>query len=381
MKIGVDVRLLSRPLTGIGRYTYEMCLALSKISNISLYLYSPAPIIFQAKNKLAADCIRTKNWNNGLLRQLWAEFYLPVWIKNDAIDIFWSPMPRLPRYLPASIPKVITVHDLVWKHEGGTMHPRTRLIEKFGSPFAVRNADKIIVDSLSTAEALKEEYSNESLDPVIVHPGTTLIKEDHSFDLLQKYGVFQDYFLFVGTLEPRKNLNRLLLAYAKLPLTIKRKAKLIIVGGKGWGNVDLEQTIKELNIVEHIKLLGYVNDQMLATLYANALFLAMPSLYEGFGLPLIEAMAHGTPVLTANNSSMPEVAGDAGLLIDAEDVLSIVNGLTQLINNEGLRRKLAMRTKSNAARFNWDTSAKSLYTLFDQVIEASKQKVIEQDGL
>ncbi len=373
MRVGVDVRLLSRSLTGIGRYTFEMCRALSRISDISLYLYSPAPLSKDIENSFPAECVRAKKWNNGILRQLWSELYLPAWIKNDAIDIFWSPMPRLPRLLPAGIPKVITVHDLVWKHVGRTMHPRTRLIEKFGSPFAVRNADKIIVDSLSTATALKEEYSKESIDPVIIYPGTTLIKADHSFNFLQKRGVIQDYFLFVGTLEPRKNLNRLLLAYSKLPLAVKRKTMLVVVGGKGWGNVDLQQTIKELNIVEHVKLLGYVDDQILAALYANALFLAMPSLYEGFGLPLIEAMAYGTPVLTSNNSSMPEVAGDAGLLVDAEDILSIVSGLDQLISNESLRRKLAMKAKSNAARFNWDTSARYLHTLFNQLIEADNK--------
>jgi len=110
----------------------------------------------------------------------------------------------------------------------------------------------------------------------------------------------------------------------------------------------------------------------LATLYANAQFLAMPSLYEGFGLPLVEAMAHGTPVLTANNSSMPEVAGDAGLLVDAQDVGSIANGLNQLITNKELRKKLAENAKSNAARFNWDESARQLVTVFEKTISARR---------
>ncbi len=322
------------------------------------------------ENSFSAECVRAKNWNNGIFRQLWSEFYLPLWVRKDAVDIFWSPMPRLARCLPAGVPKVITVHDLVWRHAGRTMHPRTRLIEKFGSPFAVREADGIIVDSQSTSEALKREFSNDQIKPVVIYPGTTFVKCSHSSDLLNKYSISQDYFLFVGTLEPRKNLRHLLIAYAELPLEVKSKAMLIIAGGKGWGKVDLHRTVIEFNLVEHVKLLGYVSDQTLASLYKNALFLAMPSLYEGFGLPLVESMAHGTPVLTSNNSSMPEVAGNAGLLVDANNISSITNGLNQLIINKDLRDKLAAQAKPNAARFSWDRSARQLYEIFEQTIES-----------
>jgi len=185
----------------------------------------------------------------------------------------------------------------------------------------------------------------------------------------------RSFFLFVGTLEPRKNLTRLLQAYDSLPLSIKEKMKLVIVGGKGWGKVNLLDMITQLDLTEHVKVLGRVDDMALATLYANAQFLVMPSLYEGFGLPLVEAMSYGTPVLTANNSSMPEVAGNAGLLVDALDVESIADGLQEMITNNRLRERLAKNAKLNVSRFSWDNSAKKLITVFEKAIDLRKDKL------
>ena len=170
-------------------------------------------------------------------------------------------------------------------------------------------------------------------------------------------------------------MTRLLQAYDSLPLSIKGKIKLVIVGGKGWGKVNLLDTVTQLDLTECVKVLGRVDDMALATLYANAQFLAMPSLYEGFGLPLVEAMSYGTPVLTANNSSMPEVAGNAGLLVDALDVESIADGLQEMITNNELRERLAKNAKSNASRFSWDESAKKLITVFEKAIDLRKDKL------
>ena len=145
---------------------------------------------------------------------------------------------------------------------------------------------------------------------------------------------------------------------------------LAITGSEGWGGIKIKDKIADLGLVNHVRLLGYVEEPTLAALYKNALFLAMPSLYEGFGLPLVEAMDYGRPVLTSNNSSMPEIAANAGLLVDALDVNSITNGLMQLIDNEKLRNRLAANTKKNVARFSWSKSARQLITVFEQTIAA-----------
>jgi len=368
LKIGVDARLLSRPLTGIGRYTLEMCRALSKETRVSLYLYSPAPIQSEVVVNLASANIRTGNWNNGLLRQLWTESYLPLWAKKDGVDVFWGPAHRLPRCLPRNMARVVTIHDLVWKYAGDTMRPLSRLLERYQMPVAVRTADKVVADSQSTADAVKKVFFINFDKLTVVPLGASLTKNPAPISGLQELGVNRPYFLFVGTLEPRKNLIRLLTAYSRLSDSIKDQATLVIAGGKGWGGVDINDTVADLGLEKYVRILGYVDESTLTTLYAHALFLAMPSLYEGFGLPLVEAMVHGTPVLTSNNSSMPEVAGNAGLLIDPLDIQSIKNGLEELITNHNLRGALAGNAQENVTRFNWDTAAKQLVSVFEKAI-------------
>lgn len=368
MKVGVDARLLSRPITGIGRYTLEMCRALSKIENISLYLYCPAPVSDEYIIGLDKVKIRVGDWVNNLLVQLWSETYLPLWVKKEGVDVFWGPGHRLPCWLPQNMPRVVTIHDLVWKFAGETMRPLSRRLERYQMPLAVRAADIVVADSQATAHAAIEEFciAHDRLEVVTL--GTRMAPSVAPLETLQPLGIDLPYFLFVGTLEPRKNLARLLTAYSRLPQSLKDSAMLVIAGGKGWGGVNISDMVSDLGLVNHVCIVGYVDEPILAALYANAEFLAMPSLYEGFGLPLIEAMVYGTPVLTSNNSSMPEVAGDAGLLVDALDISSIENGLNQLITNKQLRSKLATNAKHNASHFDWNKSAKQLVTVFEKAI-------------
>ncbi|MEH6446047.1 MAG: glycosyltransferase family 1 protein [Oceanospirillaceae bacterium] len=368
LKVGIDARLLSRPLSGIGQYTLKMCQALSKIENISLYLYSPSPIPADVVCKLSVENIRTANFNNGVLRQFWTECHLPLWAKKDGVDVFWGPAHRLPRWLPNSIASAVTIHDLVWKYAGETMRPLSRFLERYQMPAAVSSADHVIAISNATAVAVKKELGIKSDKLSIVLLGANVTEKTVPFRPLEQLDINHPYFLFVGTLEPRKNLPRLLTAYSYLANSLKDQAMLVIAGGKGWGGIDINHTVADLGLEKYVRILGFVDETTLTSLYANALFLAMPSLYEGFGLPLVEAMAHGTPVLTSNNSSMPEVAGNAGLLIDPLDTHSIKNGLEELIINHDLRRNLADNSRDNIARFNWDTAAEQLISVFQKAI-------------
>ncbi|MEZ0121962.1 MAG: glycosyltransferase family 4 protein [Candidatus Reddybacter sp.] len=370
MKVGVDARLLSRPLTGIGRYTLEMCQALSKLEGVSLYLYSPAPFPDEIVSVLEGTNIRTQHIKGTLLRQLWGSFMLPSLAKRDQVDIFWGPSHRLPGLLPKVMARVVTIHDLVWKYAGETMRPLSRLRESIQMPHAIKSADAIVADSSATADAIKAEFNilDNKLNTVLLGASQALITAP--LLPLEKFDITRPYFLFVGTLEPRKNLCRLLTAYYRLPGPLKDKAMLVIAGGKGWGGIDIDALIADLNLSGHVRSLGYVDEATLSSLYTNALFLAMPSLYEGFGLPILEAMVHGTPVLTANNSSMPEVAGDAGLLVDALDTNSIAKGLEQLISDKALLKSLADKTANNVQRFNWGESATQLLVVFKEAIAA-----------
>jgi glycosyltransferase involved in cell wall biosynthesis len=241
-------------------------------------------------------------------------------------------------------------------------------------PAGIRVADRVVAVSKSTAGAVIQEFrlSSDKIDVILL--GVSSDSNTESFGVLDQFDISNSYILFVGTLEPRKNLRRLLISYSRLSDTLKSDVKLVIVGGKGWGGVDVTDMVSELDLEDYVQVLGYVDDSLLPTLYAHALFLAMPSLYEGFGLPLVEAMIQGTPVLTSNNSSMPEVAGDAGLMIDPLDVCSINNGLEELIMNHELRNQLSENARSNVVRFSWDVAAEQLVAVFEKAIDGKDSR-------
>jgi len=374
IKIAVDARMLSRPLNGMGRYTLKTCSKLLKINGISLYLYSPAPLLVQYLSDLEGAFIKTSHINARLLQHLWGEMVLPSWAKKDKVDIFWGPSHRIPRLLSKDIPRVVTIHDLVWKYARSSMPPISYFLERLQMPFAINNSDHIVTVSQATAQSVNGEFSINPKRLTVTHLGAELHHTPDAFNSLHTLGIHSSYCLFVGTLEPRKNLSHLLSAYATLPDDHKQGKKLVIAGGDGWGNIDLANLITRFHLEPHVILTGHVGEQTLATLYAHADFIVMPSIYEGFGLPLVEAMGYGTPVLTSNNSSMPEVAGDAGLFVDAEDIQSITDGLHQMISNTRLRDTLALNAKPNASRFNWDDCAAQLYTVFMSVISDRHNK-------
>ena len=220
MKIGIDARQLSRPLTGMGRYTLEICQALSKTKGVSLYLYSPAPLRFDFHG-LGKAHVRTKNWDFGVLRQLWVETFLPAWASRDDLDVFWGPAHRIPRFLDPQIARVITIHDLVWKYAGDTMPPLRRKLEQIQIPSAIRNSDRVVTVSFSTESALKQEYPNCRNKTSVIHLGATHYSETLPFENLTDLGIIKNYFLFVGTLEPRKNLFRLLSSSAHLSESLR----------------------------------------------------------------------------------------------------------------------------------------------------------------
>lgn len=373
IKVGIDVRCLVQPLTGIGRYTLEMCRALSERDDLSLYFYSPSPI----HHKILDQCpgaavdvpLKKINLTNKIYRQLWSEIYLPLRIKRDKVDVFWGPAHHLPFFLPTRIPSVVTIHDLVWKYAGETMRPLSRFFETIRMPHSVRKANRVVADSYSTQQEVLEEFGIHEDKVSVIHLGKPQRQNVPPLDCLISLGLTRSYFLFVGTIEPRKNLTRLLKAYVLLSEETKQKSQLVIVGGSGWGHVNLLETINELNLTQHVLVLGYVDDAVLPALYAHAQFLAMPSLYEGFGLPLVEAMVYGTPVLTSNTSSMPEVAGEAGVLVDPLDIESIGEGLRHLIENATLRTDLAEKALKNGERFSWERAADQLVSVFERVIE------------
>jgi glycosyltransferase involved in cell wall biosynthesis len=366
LRIGVDVSMLSEQPTGIGRCTYEI-LSRAVSMGHEWFLYSHRPLAvgnWMQKNVH----LRTGHIPKRMLRMLWLQTAVPVMAARDKVDVFWSPAHRLPSMLPSRIARVVTIYDLVWKHAGETMRPLNRWLDATLMPEAVRVADRVITISANTAKDILSEmpYAEGKLHCISL--GVSNLAPAAEFSSLKAIGLEAPYFLFVGTLEPRKNLTGLIEAYSRLPVELKSRALLAIAGGKGWGGVDVAAVAGKFGVRDHIRVLGYVSDEQLATLYENAMFLAMPSFYEGFGLPLLEAMSRGTPVLTSNCASMPEVAGDAGLLVDPHDVDSITKALQTFLGDETLVRNLGLRAIINAQRFSWElTAQQTLHVIEDAV--------------
>ncbi|QYA13703.1 glycosyltransferase family 1 protein [Rhizobium sp. AB2/73] len=370
MKIGVDARLLSIPLTGIGRYTHEMCNALLR-AGADLRLYSPSPILFALESERGHYEAKTLSLGASRVgRMLWAETALPYWAATDNIDVFWGPTHRLPYGLPPRVFKVVTVHDLVWYFAGHTMRRLSHLTESTLMPLALKRADAVVCVSDSTQRDVLSIFPTMNASISTIYPGISKLPPSLSVSFLKKWQITKPYILFVGTLEPRKNLHRLLEAFSLLSEDLKEQHQLVLVGGKGWGDLDLAGLIDRLRLKESVKATGYVTEQELSTLYSFATCLAMPSLYEGFGLPLVEAMSRSVPVLTSNVSSMPEIAGCAGEFVDPRSVNSITTGLTSLLKDSGKLKRLGELGRKQSEKYDWDRAA---YAMLDLMSYGTKR--------
>lgn len=373
IKIGIDARSLSRPITGVGRYTFDMSRQLALNNDIELYLYSPAPILPQYRDPFQTCNIREfSKPKNGIFRQVWGETVLPYWVKKDALDVLWGPSHRLPRITPRHCKAIVTIHDLVWKFAGDTMKPLSRILESVQMPHAVKTADRIVVSSKATRSDLHEHLGVSLNKMDLVYPAININEpSDIPLELaaVDKKINTKKFILFVGTLEPRKNLARLLQAYSKLPTRQKQDCHLVIVGGKGWGGQNLSELLQQYQIENYVHLMGYLDEMALQYLYKKAHVLAMPSTYEGFGLPITEAMKFGTPAIAGNNSSLVEVVGNAGLLVDANSVEEILRGLLEMITNDKTHQAFAAKTRQQIKKFEAEKSAANLLDVFIKAVK------------
>ncbi|RUW55245.1 glycosyltransferase family 1 protein [Mesorhizobium sp. M1A.F.Ca.ET.072.01.1.1] len=370
MKIGIDARNLVRNLTGIGRYVLEMCRGLAESGN-EIFLYLPEKPMPDL-SRLSGATFRISSHAGDIRRLIWAHTTLPGQAARDRIDVFWGPAHRLPSNLDPHIPRVVTVHDLVWHHAASTMRLQGWLGDRLLMRPAIFSSDEIVAVSRSTADDIRTLYPSVSKKLRVVYPGLTSLSDGAASNVLADNGIDRDYVLFVGTLEPRKNLRNLLEAYALLAKSVRKDLLLVIAGGQGWRLGDLRERIARLEIEPDVRLTGYVADGDLAALYRRARLLAMPSLYEGFGFPLIEANAVGVPALTSNVSSMPEVAGEAALLVDPTNVQEISTAMGRLALDNTLHSLLAEKARLNGLRFSWKKSASEMAAVFESAIAARK---------
>jgi len=367
-KVGINARILTKDYTGIANYLILLLKHFRKYEEFHFILFLPGKckgekvtasnIEFREVN--AVSCINTK---------LWELFCLPRLLKQEKIDLYWSPTHHLPFFLSRDIKTVLTIHDLVWKYAPQTMRMLNKISEKILMLRSVSRADKVICISTNTQKDLLELVPECLSKTVVINPIINHIDIDSaiSCDRVSRYG---DYILYVGTREPRKNLAVLVDAYNNLPETLQTKYQLVIAGGAGWKNDKLVERIKETDLQEKVKLTGYVDNETLNCLYSNASVFIFISTYEGFGLPILEAMSAGIPVITSNCSSMPEAANDAAILVDPSDVTKCSEAIQQLLENDETREEYRTRSLQRAQSYNNEGIARRYRKLLNDTLNA-----------
>jgi len=278
-----------------------------------------------------------------------------------------------PNYVlrPFAGPAVVTIHDLGWLHFPHTLKPATRRIMERGMPQTLRRAAHFITVSRFVAEELTRHCGippdRISVTPLGVDSRFRPFDAVESRVLMDRLDLVHGrYLLAVGTREPRKNLSALVHAYAGLPMPLQERYPLVLAGGQGWGDA-LGARAARLQRAGRIRLMGYVSEPDLALLYAGAACFIMPSLYEGFGIPILEAMASGVPVVTSNRSAMPEVAGEAALLVDPDDVTSTSDALRLLLEDSSLGQRLVRAGLARASKFSWQHTVDATLAVYRQI--------------
>lgn len=269
---------------------------------------------------------------------------------------------------------LIVIYDLSYvSHGQHAQDANRRYLTKF-VPKSIKKASAIITISENSKREIMEEYGVGEdritiINPAIDHQEYRPRTSEEAATVRKKFNLDKPYILYTGTLEPRKNIVGILEAYAALPEEIRSAYSLVLAGGKGWQDQEIKAKLAELSHLD-VRQTGYVADEDLPPLYTAASVFVYPTHYEGFGMPPLEAMACGTPVITSNNSSLPEVVGDAGVMIDADDTAALTANIKKVLSDPQLVETLRQNGFRQAAKFNWEESAKRLKVLIEQVAAA-----------
>lgn len=283
-----------------------------------------------------------------------------------------------PAFLPQRFegPTVITVHDLSHMRYPET-HPGARVAHLNKElPRAIAESNAVITDSDYVRREVINIFGSPSRNvhtiPLGVSPVFQPIPASESVRVLRSYGLeHKRYVLVVGTLEPRKNLVSALQAYAGLPMSLQRDFPFVVVGGRGWLVGEISKALEAVSCKNRIRMLGYMPQVHMPALYSGATVLLYPSLYEGFGLPVLEAMACATPVIASNRAAIPETLGDAGLMVDPENIPALTAGLLELLQDVALRELYAARGVDRAGLFSWERCAASTVKVYHSVLGSS----------
>ena len=384
MKIGIDARTILNPqkgeAIGVGHYTYQLIRYLLKIDKENEYvLFFDFRVREKDIKKFSQPNVKIKFYPfsdyKKYLPGAYSEILGTATLAHEHLDVVHttSPMSRIPISYRGKT--IVTVHDLAVYKVPDVFPKIKRVKTKATLKLMAEKADKIIAVSNSTKEDIKNIFKYPAEKIEVIHSGfDKRLFEQSKFSrekVLEKYSIGKDkkYILFLGTIDPIKNITRLLRAYKifRESYTKKNKKchyKLVLAGKKGWLAKEYKQIAKDLGIFKEVIFPGYIIGDELVPLFKNADFFVMPSLYEGFGMTILEAFATETPAIVSNVSSIPEVAGKAAYLVNPLDVQSIAKAMIEMANNEKLKNKYRERGKEQLKNFNWEKCAQETLKVY-----------------
>ncbi|MGE5221503.1 MAG: glycosyltransferase family 4 protein [Omnitrophica WOR_2 bacterium] len=368
MRIGIDARFLTHPQTGgFKTYTVNLISALAEVDSENEYiLYLDR--IPNSETLLPSEpnfSYRVIEGQVPMVGMFWREqVRLSQAAIRDHIELLHSPCLTAPVYLPC--PSVVTIHDTIWRSpeiyaKRKRLPAHRRLMElyyRYIPELAVKRASVVITVSQAAKKSIIEQLGLPSGQIQVTYEAASRIFHpvtgfEQIVSIRRKYGLSKNFILAIGSADPRKNIATLIQAYGLLPARLRDRNELAIVWNHPTLVSDMVEQVETMGLADKVHFLNQVSSEDLAVLYNTASLFVFPSLYEGFGLPLLEAMSCGAPVIAADNSSIPEVAGDAALLVKAEDTESLARFIREILQDEALRRKLSEKGLQRAKCFSW----------------------------
>ena len=372
MRITIDYTSAMRQRAGVGRYTRNLVSALAELDRENSYTLFCAGDGPRRHDWPANFAVRTSPVPERFLIAGWHKLRLPIPVERVAgpADIFHAPDFTLPPLRKAA--GIVTVHDLSFLKMPQCADPGLREYLTQRVPVSVTRAARVIADSENTKRDLIELLGAPPEKVSVVYAGVEpRFRAERNPGRLaqvrQRYQLPELFILFVGTIEPRKNLSCLISAYGLMRRHTGLPHQLVLSGSKGWLYEDIFAQVQREGLSQDVLFPGFVADEDLPALYTLADLFAFPSLYEGFGLPPLEAMACGTPVVASNNSSLPEVLGGAARFVDAEDVEGLADAMASVLGDVALRSRLVDLGRAQAARFSWEDAAQQLVQAYQMV--------------
>jgi len=363
-RFGYDEKTGLPRRVGSSAYCFELLLNLNRIDKKNSY------IIYLPQNPTSDLPKEGSRWHYKIVRprKMWTLFGLSLefLLRRSKPDVFFSPTHYLPIFSPRR--SVISILDISYIRFPELFRKADLNQLTKWTKYSARKAKRVFTISSSSKDDIIKAYKTPEKKVIVTYPGIkTILSNKYKAlsmdDLRKKYGIKQQYILFVGTLQPRKNITRLIEAFSR----IKQDIQLVVVGKKGWLFSEILEAPKKFKIEDRVKFLDFVPDEDLPFFYKNAICFVLPSLYEGFGLPILEAMKNGCPVIASNVSSLPEAGGDAALYVNPLDVDDIKKNLELIIHNSELRKGLIEKGYEQVRKFSWEKTAKETLKVLEEV--------------